>query len=322
MPARYRGFEPIRQEAPLPLDPYLVSRLPHLEGLAYPLDEEQAARMALFEQDPGPWALPADVTVTDASADGPHGSIPLRVYSPAAPTAALLWVHGGGFQAGGLDMRESHVVSSELASRANTRVVSVDYRLADGEVRYPVPLDDVQAAWRHLRAETDDASPVAIGGASAGAALALATVLRERDAGARLPEHLLLAYPFVHFPNPALADDVTRELRDLPAILRFPAPGIESMVRNYVGRISDLPAHALPGAASLGGLPPTTVMVNEFDELRGSAELLLRQLTEAGVAATGYLAKGMPHGHLNRTPALEEVDRSLSFFAAQLRGIR
>jgi len=69
------------------------------------------------------------------------------------------------------------------------------------------------------------------------------------------------------------------------------------------------------------GLPPTTVMVAEFDELRGSAELLLRQLAEAGVAATGYLAAGMPHGHLNRAPALPEVDRSLAFFAAQLRAL-
>ena len=62
-------------------------------------------------------------------------------------------------------------------------------------------------------------------------------------------------------------------------------------------------------------------MVSEFDELRGSAELLLRQLAEAGVAETGYLAAGMPHGHLNRTPSLPEVDRSLAFFAAQLRAL-
>jgi hypothetical protein len=29
----------------------------------------------------------------------------------------------------------------------------------------------------------------------------------------------------------------------------------------------------------------------------------------------------MPHGHLNRTPALPEVDRSLHLFAAQLRAM-
>lgn len=305
----------------MPLDPYLAARLSLIDGLAYPLDADGAARMAAFEEDPAPWTLPGDVTVSASSVDGPHGAIPLRVYEPPAPTSALLWVHGGGFQAGDLDMRESHVVSAELAHRASARVVSVDYRLADGVVRFPVPLDDVQAAWRALRAETPEEVPVAIGGASAGAALALAAAILERDAGARLPEHLLLAYPFAHFPNPAVDDAVATELRGLPAILRFPPASVEGMVRTYLGRISDLPVHALPGAAPLGGLPPTSVLVNEFDELRGSAELLLRQLAEAGVAATGYLAAGMPHGHLNRTPALPEVDRSLSFFAAQLRAL-
>ena len=306
----------------MPLDPYLAARLPLLDGAVSPLDAEQAARVAAFGEDPGPWSLPSGVTVGDTEVDGPHGPIPVRVYAPIAPTSALLWVHGGGFQAGDLDMPESHVVSAELAARAGARVVSVGYRLANESVRFPVPLDDVQAAWRHLRHETPEELSVAIGGASAGAALALAATLRERDASARLPDQVLLAYPFAPFPHPAVEDAVARELLELPALLRCPPASIENMVRTYVGRISDLPVHALPGAAPLVGLPPTSVVVNEFDELRSSAELLLRQLAEAGVAATGYLAAGMPHGHLNRTPALPEVDRTLEFLAAQLRAAR
>ena len=306
----------------MPLDPYLAARVPLLEGVLDPSDPEQAARLAEFAVDPAPWTLPEGVVVSDTAIDGPHGPVPLRVYEPAEPTdRALLWVHGGGFGAGDLDMQESHVVSAELAGRSGARVVSVGYRLASASVRYPVPLDDVQTAWRHVRAETPEAHPVAIGGASAGAALALATALRERDAGAAQPDHVLLAYPFAHFPNPSVDDDVARELMTLPAAMRFPTSSIESMVRNYVGRISDLPVDALPGAAPLAGLPPVTVIVSEFDELRGSAELLLRQLAEAGVAATGYLAAGMSHGHLNRTPSLPEVDRSLAVFAAQLRAL-
>ncbi|PPF26821.1 acetyl esterase [Rathayibacter tritici] len=305
----------------MPLDPYLAARLPLLDGLAYPLDAEQAARMAAFEEDPGPWSLPGGIVVSTEVAAGPHGPVPLRVYSPTAPERALLWVHGGGFAAGSIDMRESHVVAGELAARAQAHVASVDYRLAGADIRYPVPLDDVHAAWRHLRGRTREAQPVAIGGASAGAALALGAVLRERDSGACLPDHVLLAYPFAHFPTPSLDDAVAAELRLLPPILRFPPSSIESMVRTYIGRISDLPAEALPGSAPLAGLPPVTVLVNECDELRGSAELLLRQLAEAGVAVTGHLAAGMPHGHLNRTPALLEVDRSLHLFAAQLRAM-
>ena len=60
-------------------------------------------------------------------------------------------------------------------------------------------------------------------------------------------------------------------------------------------------------------------MISEYDDLRPSAELLARQLTASDVDVTTYLAAGMPHGHLNRTPALAEVDRSLDFFADALR---
>lgn len=304
----------------MPLDPYLADRLPLLDGLAYPLDAEQAARMAAFEEDPGPWSLPEGIDVVAETASGPHGPVPLRVYSPAAPERALLWVHGGGFAAGSVDMRESHVVAAELADRARARVVSVDYRLAGPDVRYPVPLDDVHAAWRHLRSTQAGSTPVAIGGASAGPPWPRRGPPRARcrraAAGARAP-----GLPFAHFPNPAVDDAIAAELRELPPVLRFPPSSIEGMVRTYLGRISDLPVEALPGSAPLAGLPPVTVLVNEYDELRGSAELLLRQLAEAGVAVTGHLAAGMPHGHLNRTPALPEVDRSLHLFAAQLRAM-
>ncbi|WP_425302247.1 alpha/beta hydrolase fold domain-containing protein [Nocardia neocaledoniensis] len=41
----------------------------------------------------------------------------------------MLWLHGGAFLGGGLDMPESHAVCTALASRGTT-CVGVDYRLA------------------------------------------------------------------------------------------------------------------------------------------------------------------------------------------------
>lgn len=73
------------------------------------------------------------------------------------------------------------------------------------------------------------------------------------------------------------------------------------------------------GAAGLRGLPPVHVTACEDDDLRPSAELLARQPADAGVAVEARLAAGMPHGHLDRTPALRETDRSLDFFATALR---
>jgi beta-galactosidase len=245
---------------------------------------------------------------TDLETPGPHGPVPVRIYEPEGPAGAVLvWAHGGAFRHGDLDMPEADHVATELARRAEAVVVSVDYRLAVGGVRHPVPVDDVHAVWTWVTGRDDLPARKAIGGASAGAALALATALRCRDGAGDAPDLILLAYPFLHFPTPTLGHGRSLE-------------GIEDMVRNYVGRISDIPADALPGSARLEGLPPVHILLSEDDDLRPSGELLERQLREAGVPAESFLARGTTHGHLNRphdAPAAD--DASLGFFAGALR---
>ncbi len=307
----------------MPLHPYFVERLPALQRVrSGDLDDPGVRRLARdVLGDPGRWADPG-VAVEEITIAGPHGPVPLRVYRPRGPvTAGLLWAHGGGFRAGDLGMAEAHVVSGELARRSGSCVVSVGYRLARGGVRYPVPVDDVCAAWSWLTTGDMLAEPqtVSLGGASAGAALALAAALRARDTGIRRPDALLLAYPFAHFPNPALDDESAAKIRTLPSFLRHPPDKVEDMVRNYVGGISDLPADALPGAARLHGLPPAHLVLAEYDELRASGELLERQLREVGVPVRSYLARGMLHGHLNWVADLPPIDESLEFFAGALR---
>ncbi|WP_259453044.1 alpha/beta hydrolase fold domain-containing protein [Streptomyces ginkgonis] len=321
----------------MPLDPFLAGKLHLIDGLAWPErpDPEVERRFEEFFRDPAPWSPPA-LSVEDRLVPGPHGEVPVRVYRPdeGTPGRALLWLHGGGFAAGDLEMPEAHLVAAELAARAGALVVSVGYRLAGNGVRFPVPVDDAVAAWRWLTGGADRPGyrgPVALGGASAGAALALSTALRVRDEAGGTgtgpsgtapapvpPAALLLAYPFAHFPVPAPDDATAAQLRDLPAVLRFTTASIEDMVRTYTGRLTALPPAALPGAADLAGLPPAAVLLSELDDLRPSGELLARQLTESGVPVRTYQAAGMLHGHLNRTPALAEVDRSLDFFATAL----
>jgi acetyl esterase/lipase len=141
--------------------------------------------------------------------------------------------------------------------------------------------------------------------------------LRTRDTGGRAADALLLAYPFAHYPNPSLSPAMSAEMAAVP--FRFETENIEGMVRNYVGRISDVPADALPGAARLDGLPRTLIVASEYDDLRASADLLERQLSEVGVPVESYLSLGMTHGHLNHSPEVAEVARSLDFFAEGLR---
>ena len=313
----------------MPLDPHLADRVRSIptdpSWNADRADPANARIYAEFFTDPAPYEIPRSVDVRDEVVPGPHGPIPVRLYrvvDASAPLPALLWNHGGGFVGGDLDMNESHVVSAELAARSGALVVAVGYRLANAGVRHPIPLDDVEAAWLWLVAHAAelgvDARCIAIGGGSAGANLAAAAVVRLRGNGGPIPAALLLAYPALHFPLPAVDDDVHEVMATLPRVLRAPASVVSAMFANYAGRLSDLPAEVMPGNAPLDGFPATRILISEYDDFRPSGELFAEQLAEAGALVETQLATGMLHGHLNRTPALPEVSRSLDFFAAAL----
>jgi acetyl esterase/lipase len=308
--------------------PAIAARLPLLQDLPADQDwlelpEEAASFFAPYDD----YALPESVEVSERRIDGPHGPVRLRLYRPRdveGRVPGLLWAHGGAFIGGDLDMPEAHVVGAEIAARRGAVVASVEYRLATDTVRYPVPLDDVVAAWEAFVGLADelglDPARIGIGGASAGANLAAAAVLRERDAGGRMPSALLLAYPALHFPNPALPDDLAAEMRRLPAMLRFTARSTTEITRAYLGRITDIPSNLMPGLADLTGLPVVRIVVSEYDDLRSSGELFAEQLTEAGVTVETTVAAGMLHGHLNLppVPSMPEVSRSLDFLAEGL----
>jgi len=266
-----------------------------------------------------------DVKVEDLAVDGPHGPVAVRLYRPVdrpASGAGLLWAHGGGFAYGDLDMAEAHVVSAELAARHGIVVASVGYRLATPGAGYPVPLDDVDAAWSWFV----DAAPslgverLGLGGASAGAALTGGVAVRVRDRGTRAPDALLLAYPGMHFPSPALPDEQVDDLRRVPRGIRFLPDALLPMTLTYLGRLSGVPADAMPGNGDVAGLPPTTVVLSEVDDLRPSGEVFVLQLQDAGVPTRVMVAAGMLHGHLDipPVPGLPAIGESLDFLAAAL----
>ena len=314
----------------MPIHPLIAARFPlisQISSLEESLYSPEAAQMKVAYA--APYALYSfpDVAIESTSISGPHGDIPVRVYRPPGAASrevpGLLWMHGGAFVAGDLDMPEAHVVSAELASRGAI-VVSVDYRLATPTVRYPVPLDDVHAAWGWFADVTNDLGTdprqLAIGGASAGANLAAAATMRIRDESGALPTAMLLAYPVVHFPVPALSDQLAAEMRQLPRMLRFAPADIIDLTRWYLGRLTDIPTQTMPGHGNLEGMPRTRIVLSEYDDLRGSGELFELQLREVGVRVDSTVAVGMLHGHLNLTPAaqLPEIERSLDFLAAGL----
>ncbi|WP_328293430.1 alpha/beta hydrolase [Kineococcus sp. NBC_00420] len=253
---------------------------------------------------------------------GPHGDVDLRVYRPAGtPDAALVWVHGGGFAAGDLDMPESDAVARALAC-AGVLVVAVGYRLAGPGTFYPVPSDDVLTAWRwgleHALGAGVARDRVQLGGASAGGNLVAGAVLRLLAAGEPVPAAVFLAYPTLHAVPPLASPVADAAVQRLPEDERWPVPTVEAMYRGFVGGDpATAPAAAVPGTADLTGFPPAFVLTSEVDGLRGSADEFVRRLAAQGTSVLSVCEPGTEHGHLNRPGP--EFDASLRRVVTWLR---
>lgn len=258
------------------------------------------------------------VEIAPHTLDGPHGPLPVRVYTPARPAGpGLVWVHGGAFAGGDLDMPEADWVASRLAERG-VCVVSVGYRLAptpqdwadaagtepaDG-VHYPVASDEVEHAFRWAVASALATGPWSLGGASAGGNLAAGAALRLAHTGGPVPARAVLAYPTLHgvqeTPDAALRAALAAD----PDADHFGSEAVRAMYENYLGGpIEDADDYAIPGTARpdrLTAFPATLIVASEVDELRVSAEAFAAALRAAGVSVDASTEPGTRHGHLNR----------------------
>jgi len=157
----------------------LLATMPPVHTLA----PEQVRR----DRREGRGIFPAPVFLPDARTleiDGPAERIRLRIIAPdGKPAGVFLHLHGGGWTVGENDMQDPRL--ARLARSTGLTVVSVGYRLAP-EHPYPAGPDDCEAAAVWLLGEEGRGAigadgPLAIGGDSAGAHLAVLTLLRLRD---------------------------------------------------------------------------------------------------------------------------------------------
>ena len=127
---------------------------------------------------PAPKSPRAVVRSVDA---GGGRQVNVRIIAPDNPRGAYLQLHGGGLIMGSADQEDPFL--ERIANNTGLAVVSVDYRLAPAHP-YPAAWDDAEAAaaWlaKNVKAEFGGEA-LAIGGESAGATLAVPTLVRMRD---------------------------------------------------------------------------------------------------------------------------------------------
>jgi acetyl esterase len=257
--------------------------------------------------------VPAPVSIDDRTFDGPHGPVPARVYK-AGDGPTFVWSHGGGWVGGDLDMVEADGVARAVAEGLGGVVVSVEYRLAPAHV-FPVPVDDVVAAFEGTLASTDlvaDPARVALGGASAGAHLSALAMPRL----SRPPAALVLVYPAT---DPMDGPYVRRPDGILPEQWLGRTTAV-SLFSTLLGSSFDLangddaPADAVPAKATFDrrAWPPTLVTTAEIDGLAPQAFRYVELLREAGVDVTHDHVPELFHGYLSAVGISRRSDAALA----------
>ena len=272
-----------------------------LRQSALPVGSDVDEQRRMFREAVSAQPLPADVTVTAAALDGvPTAEITV---DGVDPRHVVLYFHGGvyvisdAFLAAGL--------ASEIGRRTQAKVISVDYRLAP-EHPYPAAVDDALAAYKALLDEGIAPTDIAFAGDSAGAGLAVATLVNARDHGLALPAAAFLMSPYVDLTLSGATMDTKRDVD--PLLNReLLGPRVADYARGQnaaLGLIS-------PVFADLSGLPPLIIQAGTHEVLLDDALRLARVAAIADGEITLAITPGVPHVFQAYSAMLDEAAAAL-----------
>jgi acetyl esterase len=240
--------------------------------------EEARSKDASSAASPGP-------PVLEALAEVAGRRVPVRVIAPESGTAqgVYLDIHGGGFYMGSAARADVH--NRGLAHALGIAVVSVDYRLAP-EHPWPAAPDDCETAALWLLAEAETRfgiTRLAIGGISAGATLAMTTLLRLRDRGV-----------VDSFVGAALQFGTYDMSGTTPAGRLLDG---EFFIQSYAGHAADRTNPDIsPAYGDLRGLPPAKLVVGSLDILLEDNLAMAARLSAAGGEVDVRVYPESPHG--------------------------
>lgn len=267
-----------------------------------------------FEPDMLGAPAPVD-SIVELEMDG----VRCRVYDAApggGPRPVLIYLHGGAFIRGTLDMADR--ACRAIAAASGCPIVSVDYRLAP-EHPFPAALDDARAVLRWMRANGTeigvDPERIAIGGDSAGATLAAVTAAVHPES---MRLQVLLCGLFDLAAQIELVDrapqwiDAAKEQRTFDWVTGL-----------YLSsRTSAEDPRASPARRSgHRGAPEALVVTSELDPFARQTREYIAALRRDCVPVTALEIAGLPHAFIHFAGIFPEAEAVFSLVAARVRAL-
>jgi acetyl esterase len=261
------------------------------------------------------------LTPVDRTIEIGTGSIRLHTFIPDGPIrGVMLRIHGGGWAAGAPE--DDDTVNDRYARTCGLALVSPEYRLTPDVTAVEQIAECVAVAeWLAANAATEFGSDLLlIGGISAGAHLAAATLLQLRAKSPATFERFVAAvldsgpYDFGRTPSAYLANDDTLIVTGawLEGFIELALPG-RTLDQLRAPDVSPL-------LNDLSGMPPALFTVGNLDPLRDESILMAARWQLDGNRADLDVWPEGPHAFANIATPLGELaaERATSWITATL----
>ncbi|MGA2913407.1 MAG: alpha/beta hydrolase [Methanoregula sp.] len=230
------------------------------------------------------------------------------ISGPEAVTdQTVLFFHGGGFNLG--STRDYLGLCARIARAAQTRVFSVDYRLAPEHV-FPAPVEDSVTAYKYLLSHGYLSHRIIPAGISAGGTLVLDLLLSARDQGLPLPPAGVCMSPVVNmlFEGESVTKNIDND---------WLTPARLNAIRTvYLAGHDPGDPMASPVYACLYGLPRLYIQAGTHELLLSDIASFVDKARWAGVPVQFELWEGMFHCWQAFARQVPEGERALNLVGA------
>lgn len=258
--------------------------------------------------------LQSKVTYTDVPFETFSASWATPLGCSTADTHVVLYLHGGGYTAGGLDYSKGF--GGVLAAATGLNIFCIAYRLAP-EHKYPAALDDAITAYRYLLDHGYRPDHIAFAGESAGGGLCYCLALRCQSEDLPLPACILGISPWTDLTmsGKSYHNNVWRD----PSLCR---ESLAYYVLMYAAGHED-EAFVSPIFGDLNAFPPSLLFAGSDEILLDDSRTLFSLLERAGCRASLHIERGMWHVYpLYGTPEGRVAVKQMAEFLNKELGLK